>query len=120
MNKPKIIKASEIEIINKDWGQLKWFANYKLGNSKDMTVGMCILNPGKSNSKHSHPNCSEVLHVIQGRILHTYEKNKDIELNKGDTVTIPKSFPHRAKNIGNEDAVLMICYSSGKRKTKGE
>ncbi len=120
MNNPEVIRDSEIKVINKNWGQLKWFANHELGNSKNMTVGMCILKPGKSNPKHSHPNCSEVLHVIQGRILHTFGRNEEIELNKGDTITIPKNYSHRAENIGHEDAVLLISFSTGKRETKGE
>lgn len=120
MNKPTIVRTDEKKIINNDWGQLQWFANENLGDSKEMTFGMCILKPGMENPKHSHPNCSEILHVMKGKILHSYENDEDIELNKGDTIILPENFKHRAKNIGQEDAVLMIAFSSGKRKTEGE
>ncbi len=107
-------------MISKDWGHLKWFANENLGNSGDMTFGMCVLKPGKANPKHSHPNCAEILHVLQGTILHSYENDTDIELNEGDTIVLPENFKHRAKNIGQKEAVLMIAFSSGNRKTEGE
>ena len=50
------------------WGNLTWFANRALGNSDEMTIGRCILKSGHTNGRHYHPNCSETLVVIQGRI----------------------------------------------------
>ncbi len=62
------------------WGTLTWYA--ELGNSGDMTVGRCVIRPGAANPLHSHPNCSEVLVVMQGRIAHTADR--------GTTVISPK------------------------------
>ena len=56
MEKPIILRAGECEVIEKEWGQLTWFASGALGNSKDMTVGQCILKIGMQNPKHAHPN----------------------------------------------------------------
>ncbi len=120
MQKPIILRAGKSKVIKEEWGKLTWFASAELGNSKDMTVGQCILKPGMQNPKHAHPNCSEILTVIEGKIMHTVEDGKEVELNVGDTITIPSGFLHQARNIGDAEAVLMISFSSANRETKGE
>jgi quercetin dioxygenase-like cupin family protein len=103
-----------------DWGQLTWYASAALGNSAEMTVGRCVLKPGQGNPRHYHPNCSEILVVVQGRIRHTAAENREVELGEGDTVTIPPNVWHCATNIGGTEAVLFIAFSSAERKTVGE
>ena len=73
MDKARILRANECDTVEADWGCLTWYASGGLGNSSDMTVGKCVLRPGRENPLHSHPNCSEVLVVLQGQILHTIE-----------------------------------------------
>jgi quercetin dioxygenase-like cupin family protein len=102
------------------WGNLTWFANRALGNSDEMTVGRCILKPGHTNGRHHHPNCSETLVVIQGRIKHTATGDGETELGEGDTVVIPPNVRHCATNIGQSDAVLFIAFSSADRQTVSE
>jgi quercetin dioxygenase-like cupin family protein len=84
-----------------------------------MTVGEAVIKPGQENPRHFHPNCDEVLHVIRGHILQTVG-DKSVEMNEGDTVSIPAGIRHNAKNIGTEDAVLAISFSSATRQTIGE
>ena len=103
-----------------EWGHLTWFANNELGNCKKMTLGRCVINPGHSNHRHYHPNCTEVLIVISGKISHTLADNKEVEMNPGDTVTIPANVWHCARNIGDTEAVLFIAFDSADRKTVGE
>jgi quercetin dioxygenase-like cupin family protein len=103
-----------------EWGELTWFAGSNLANSEDMTVGQCILNPGQANPLHSHPNCSEVLVVNQGKIRHTFNNGDEVEMTTGDTITIPAGIRHRAVNTGGDKAVLFISFSSADRRTKGE
>jgi quercetin dioxygenase-like cupin family protein len=103
-----------------DWGNLTWFANRAIGNSDDMTVGRCILKPGHTNGRHYHPNCSETLVVIQGRIKHTITGDRETELDEGDTVVIPPNVRHCATNVGQIDAILFIAFSSADRQTVGE
>ncbi len=108
------------QIYSFEWGSLTWFANRELGNSTEMTVGRCSLNPGHGNPRHYHPNCSEILVVIQGRIRHTCADGKEAELGEGDTVTIPPNVWHCATNIGLTEAILFIAFSSAERQTIGE
>lgn len=116
----QIISKSRTETIPFDWGSLTWFASRPLGNSEDMTIGRCILKPGQSNPRHYHPNCSEVLVVMKGRIRHTDATGAETEMKEGDVVNIPANIWHRATNTGNEDAELFIAFSSADRETVGE
>jgi quercetin dioxygenase-like cupin family protein len=103
-----------------NWGNLTWFANRGLGNTDEMTIGRCVLNPGACNGRHYHPNCSEILVVIQGRIRHTIANDQEVELNEGDTVSVPPNIRHCATNIGETDAVLFIAFSSADRQAVAE
>ena len=84
-----------------------------------MTTGLATIKPGQANPRHFHPNCDEILHVISGKIRHTMNE-VTIEMNPGDTVTIPSGTLHNATNIGHDDAVLSISFSSANRETVGE
>jgi quercetin dioxygenase-like cupin family protein/type 1 glutamine amidotransferase len=101
------------------WGKLEWFASRELGNSTSMTVGVATISVGNENPLHRHPNCDEILHVIQGHIMNRVG-DKEYEMQAGDTVTIPEGTWHNARNIGSEDAVLSISYSSPDRISIGE
>jgi quercetin dioxygenase-like cupin family protein/type 1 glutamine amidotransferase len=101
------------------WGKLEWFASRELGNSTFMTVGIATINPGKENPVHRHPNCDEILHVLQGQIMNRVG-DKEYEMHAGDTVTIPEGTPHNARNIGNDDAVMSIVYNTPDRIAVGE
>ncbi len=43
-----------------------------------------------------------------------------VEMTAGDTVSIPTGVRHNARNIGTEDAVLAISFSSAHREVIGE
>jgi quercetin dioxygenase-like cupin family protein len=120
MKKVRVLHASQCDHVQAEWGNLTWFASAGLGNSEDITVGRCVIKSGRENPMHSHPNCSEVLVVFQGTIMHTIEDGKEAELNPGDTISIPPNMPHMAKNISDVDAVLFIAFSSANRELKGE
>ena len=120
MDKAIILKEAENEKLEFDWGNLTWYASRKLGNSSEMTVGKCVLYPGKGNPAHCHPNCSEILTVMHGRIMHQIEDGKEVEMEVGDTINLPANLPHLARNIGEENAVLMVFFPTADREVKGE
>ncbi|HUU59086.1 MAG TPA: cupin domain-containing protein [Phycisphaerae bacterium] len=120
MTTARILRASQCEKAEADWGSLTWYAGAKLGNCEEMTIGQCVIRPGQENPLHRHPNCSEVLVVLQGTVLHTIEEGKQVELGPGDTITLPPNLPHKARNVSDADAVLLIAFSSADRETKGE
>jgi quercetin dioxygenase-like cupin family protein len=116
----QLLHGDQADQLQFDWGALTFFAGRRLGNSAEMTIGRCLLKPGASNPRHYHPNCEEILVVMQGRIIHTAAGGGEVEMNEGDTVTIPRNIWHCARNIGENDALLFIAFSSADRQTIGE
>ncbi len=120
MKKAGIVRAHDTESVETPWGSLTWYANAALENSAEITVGRCIIKPGCENPLHSHPNCSEILVVLHGRIMHVIEEGREVELSEGDVISLPVNLRHKARNTGEEDAVLLIAFSSADRQTRGE
>ena len=114
-----VTRSTDNKVIEYPWGHLAWYVSRELNNSDTMTVGEAVIKPGQENPRHFHPNCDEVLHVLKGHILHTMG-DKSVEMNEGDTVSIPAGVHHNAKNIGTENAVLAISFSSADRQAVGE
>jgi quercetin dioxygenase-like cupin family protein len=111
-------KMADNKVVEMPWGRLRWYTSAELKNSRTMTTGVAIISPGKSNPRHLHPNCDEVLHVVSGKISHTMNE-VTVEMHAGDTVSIPQGVLHNATNIGSEDAVLAISFSSAYREAVG-
>lgn len=118
--RPMLVKGQDLEYVEADWGQLTWFAGESLGNSDYLTLGRCILYPEQENPRHYHPNCDEILTVIQGTIRHTWIDNEEVEMHEGDTITIPCGMLHQARNVGSGNAVLIIAFTAADRQTVGE
>lgn len=114
-----VTRPAQNKVIGYPWGRLTWYVSRELGNSDTMTVGLAEIKPGQQNPRHLHPNCDEVLHVLRGHILHSMGDTA-VEMRAGDTVSIPTGVKHNAKNIGTEDAVLTISFSSADRQVIGE
>jgi len=120
MNDVRVIRKRDAVVQAFDWGELHWFASGQIGNSEKMTVGKCIIRPGCENPRHLHPNCEEVLHVLSGTISHSIGNDQAFEMHAGDTIAVPAGVMHNARNVGTDDAVLMISFSSPVRETQGE
>jgi quercetin dioxygenase-like cupin family protein len=114
-----VIHPTDYKVVEYPWGHLTWYVSRELKNSNTMTVGEAVIKPGHENRRHFHPNCDEVMHVIHGRILQSID-DRTIEMQLGDTVSIPAGVKHNAKNIGTQDAVLAISFSSADREVVGE
>jgi quercetin dioxygenase-like cupin family protein len=116
----QLLSSERAEKLDFDWGGLTWYASGSLGNSSQLTVGSCRLNPGCSNPRHYHPNCSEILVVMQGSIRHTMADGTESEMKPGDTVAVPPNVWHRATNIGQSEALLFVVFSSADRQAVSE
>ena len=100
--------------IEEDWGSLTWLASQAIGNARGLTLGRVVIRPGRSNPRHSHPNCEEALYLLCGRLEHTLGDETTV-LEAGDTLVLDAGVPHNATNIGSEDADMIVVYSSGVR-----
>ena len=103
----------QTELFN--WGRLKWYARKNINNI-NITLGLCYINPGMENTLHFHPNCDEILFVIQGNIIHRLD-GEELEMGPGDSLLIPQGAVHNAYNCGNTEAFFSIAFTAGERQT---
>jgi len=116
MKSPELlVKKGDIQVDHFPWGRLEWFARQTLNGAK-ITLGFCHIKPGMNNPLHFHPNCDEVLHVLEGSILHQLG-DESIPMNPGDSLLIPKDVAHNARNVGETEAVMSIAFDTGDRQT---
>jgi len=111
--------ATDHIIEPRPWGRLEWYVSAAIGNSTTMTVGKCVLDADQDNGRHYHPNCDEILTVLKGRIIQTWNDEERV-MEAGDVVSIPSGVWHSARNIGDEQAQLAISFSNADRQTIGE
>lgn len=109
----RILRATEAERITEDWGVIEWVASRKL-NGSDVTVGRVVIRPGRSNPRHAHHTCQEVLYLLSGTLDHTL-RDVVVRLEAGDTIVVPAGVVHNARNVGGGEAEMIVAYSSGER-----
>jgi mannose-6-phosphate isomerase-like protein (cupin superfamily) len=112
----KVTDAAQLPVEQNDWGTLQWVCNGKLMPGAEQTVGLATIQPGKGNPVHYHPNCEEVLYVISGQGLQSYD-NRTIELKAGMTIRIPAKVKHNLVNTGTAALRTLVSFSSGDRQT---
>ena len=112
--KASVIRQDDAARHDYGWGSLTWFASGTVGGARDMTVGLCVIKPGCENPAHAHPNCEEVLHLVRGTIAHTAD-DETYSMLAGDTIVVPPDVRHNARNVGRDDAVMYIAFSSAER-----
>lgn len=114
-----VSRPGDFDVEDTPWGRLVWQVSASLGNSELMTVGRCFIEPGQQNGRHFHPNCDEVLCVLSGRIVHSWD-DQQVEMDEGDVISIPSGVVHNARNIGGATCELAISFSSAYRETVDE
>lgn len=112
----KVTDAAQLPVEQNTWGTLQWVCNGKLMPGSTQTVGLATISPGKQNPVHYHPNCEEVLYVISGEGLQSYDGHT-IPLKAGMTIRIPAKVKHNMVNTGTETLRTLVSFSSGDRKT---
>ena len=112
----KVTDAAQLPVEQSAWGTLQWVCNEKLMPGAAQTVGLATILPGKQNPVHYHPNCEEVLYVISGQGVHSYD-GQTIQLKAGMTIRIPPKVKHNLINTGTETLRTLVSYSSGDRQT---
>mgnify|MGYP001298711877 CR=1 FL=1 len=115
-DEPRLARAGEHLEVETAWGRLVWHVSAAQGNSELLTTGLCFIDPGMANDRHLHPDCEEVLTVIRGRIVHSWN-DRNVEMGEGDVIVIPPHVVHNARNIGDTIAELGIAFSSAYRTT---
>lgn len=109
--------AREVAPVELGWGRLTWLIGGEHTPGAQQTFGVVTIHPGKRNPLHRHPNCEELLYVIEGEADHKLGEEM-YHLKAGDVIRIPQGVPHWAEAKGTTPVVAVISFSSGDRQTE--
>ncbi|GHO89534.1 cupin domain-containing protein [Dictyobacter formicarum] len=73
-------------------------------------LGTFALSPGEVFLKHYHPYSEECFYVVKGEVVIEGDENT-LVASEGTGVFIPKNEPHRLRNVGTEETVLVFFCS---------
>ena len=98
------------------WGEIRWLYHSHLAADAEMTFGVVTIRAGEHNPAHSHANCEELLYLLQGELDHHVDEDV-YHLTPGTLIRLPRNTKHHAISVGEQDAVMVVCYSSAVRQT---
>jgi len=98
-----------------DFGSVQWVARAGDPPGAELTVGLAVFEAGKSNVEHTHPDCEEVVYVLEGEVVHTLGDQRTT-LRAGDLIVVPRGVPHRLLNDSGVPVRAYIVFSSPERK----
>lgn len=88
--------------------------NSELGGSEAVSVARMRVMAGEVTERHRHPNCDEVVLVLEGKAELEVEGIRS-ELAAGDCQVIPAGCAHLVRNAGELELLLVLSYGSGRR-----
>ena len=97
-----------------DFGSVHWAVREGHPRGAELTVGLAVFDAGKSNVEHTHPNCEEVVYILDGQVEHTLGEQTTI-LRSGDLIVVPRNVPHRLFNTSDAACKTYIVFSSPDR-----
>jgi mannose-6-phosphate isomerase-like protein (cupin superfamily) len=96
------------------WGEMDWLANSELGSSESVSVARMRVAPEGITERHRHPNCDEVVLVLEGKGELELD-GKSFNLAPGDCRVVPAGRRHLDRNVGSQELLLVHTYGSGQR-----
>lgn len=98
------------DTISFPWGRLHWLCTGERLPDARQTFGLAEILPGQKNPRHYHPNCDEVLYLLEGEIEHSLGQAV-YRLTPGAMLHIPANVHHDARNVGPATAKMVIAYN---------
>jgi quercetin dioxygenase-like cupin family protein len=96
------------------WGSIQWLVTGATHPGSNLTFGYVEIEPGVKNPLMRHPNCDEVLYLLEGELDHSLE-GELFHLEPGDAIHIPRGARHDAVNRGQTVARMVVAYDTGER-----
>ena len=94
--------------------KMEWLMEDSISPHAKISLARMTLAAGVLSECHRHPNCAETIHLETGLVRQRIGDNW-IVLKAGGTCVIPVGELHQSENLGETDAVMMLCYSAGTR-----
>lgn len=89
---------------------ITWLFSGESSPGTEQTLGYVVIEPGQKNPLHAHPNCEEVLYLLEGELQHSFEE-ATFHLKPGDAIRVPAGVKHDARCVSEQAARMIICYS---------
>lgn len=106
-----IIHSSSVEPVKQQrGGRLKTLLSTKNTGNTAGYMGTLALSPGEVFLKHYHPYSEECFYVVQGEVAIENDESTVIA-RAGTGVFVPKNDPHRLRNTGTQETVLVFFCS---------
>jgi mannose-6-phosphate isomerase-like protein (cupin superfamily) len=96
---------------------LKVLLSPQINHTKNISLGMTILEPGSRSSPHSHETEDEVWFVLSGTGRATVGE-ETIQIEKGTAIYCPPGQPHQLTNNGKEELRVLWAFSPPGFETK--
>lgn len=105
------IHRSEVQPLKQDrGGRLHVLLSPQTVGTSAGFLGTLALHPGEVFLKHYHPYSEECFYVVKGQV--TIENDEQaIVAAAGSAVFVPKKEPHRLRNMGSEETILVFFCS---------
>lgn len=97
-----------------DFGRVYWAVREGDPPGAEQTIGLAIFDAGKGNAEHTHPNCEEIVYVLDGDVEHTLGDQRTT-LRAGDLIVVPRGVAHRLLNRSKTPVRCYIVFSSPDR-----
>ncbi|HGJ66514.1 TPA: cupin domain-containing protein [bacterium] len=111
-----IIDINDATLEKYPWGEIRWIWNQKIDPNAEQTLGQVTIYSGKKNTFHAHPNCEELMYILEGECDHLLGEEM-YHLIPGMTIIIPRNVEHYAIVTSENDLKAMIFYSNPTRQT---
>jgi quercetin dioxygenase-like cupin family protein len=76
----------------------------------EAAVAAATFDDGGDNVEHTHPNCEEIVYVLEGEIEHTLGEASSV-LRAGDLIIVPRDIPHRLMNRSGAPCRMLIAFT---------
>jgi len=96
------------------FGSVHWAVREGDPDGAEQTLGLATFDAGKGNVEHIHPNCEEIVVVLEGSAEHTLG-TQSTRLGPGDLIVVPRGVPHRLFNDGPATVRALVVFSSPDR-----
>jgi quercetin dioxygenase-like cupin family protein len=97
-----------------DFGSVHWAVRAGDPDGAEQTIGLAVFDAGKSNAEHVHPNCEEIVYVLEGEVTHTLG-DQTTTLRAGDLIVVPRGVAHHLINDSGSACTTFIVFSSPDR-----
>ena len=95
---------------------LHWHCHAENTPTRRLAIGSATFPKGGGHGRHRHPNAEEVILIVSGKALQGL-RNEEFEMSSGDAIHIPQNEVHYTRNIGDDELVILVAFSSADPET---